>query len=71
MMKDIWLVHPAKFYFKGKTSHAAFAPERGRSALDAVELMSVGTNYLREHVVDNAEPTILQTVAGFHRISYG
>ena len=26
----------AKFYFKGKTSHAAFAPERGRSALDAV-----------------------------------
>ena len=44
----------AKFYFKGKTSHAAFAPERGRSALDAVELMSVGANYLREHVVDKA-----------------
>lgn len=42
----------AKFYFKGKTSHAAFAPERGRSALDAVELMSVGSNYLREHVID-------------------
>ena len=41
-----------KFFFKGKTSHAAFAPERGRSALDAVELMSVGCNYLREHVVD-------------------
>lgn len=42
----------AKFYFKGKTSHAAFAPERGRSALDAVELMNVGSNYLREHVID-------------------
>lgn len=42
----------AKFYFKGKTSHAAFAPERGRSALDAVELMNVGSNYLREHVMD-------------------
>lgn len=41
-----------KFHFSGKTSHAAFAPERGRSALDAVELMSVGCNYLREHVID-------------------
>lgn len=41
-----------KFYFSGKTSHAGFAPERGRSALDAVELMSVGCNYLREHVMD-------------------
>jgi len=42
----------AKFYFKGKTAHAAFAPDRGRSALDAVELMNVGSNYLREHVMD-------------------
>lgn len=42
----------AKFYFSGRTSHAAFAPERGRSALDAVELMNVGSNYLREHVMD-------------------
>lgn len=42
----------AKFYFRGKTSHAAFAPERGRSALDAVELMNVGSNYLREHTMD-------------------
>ena len=41
-----------RFFFHGKTSHAAFAPERGRSALDAVELMSVGANYLREHVPD-------------------
>ena len=41
-----------KFRFHGKTSHAAFAPERGRSALDAVEIMSVGANYLREHVPD-------------------
>jgi len=42
----------AKFYFKGISSHAGFAPERGRSALDAVELMNVGVNYLREHVID-------------------
>lgn len=43
-----------RFYFTGVTSHAAAAPERGRSALDAVELMAVGTNYLREHVLDKA-----------------
>ncbi|MCD8019931.1 MAG: amidohydrolase [Clostridiales bacterium] len=42
----------ARFYFKGISSHAAFAPEQGRSALDAVELMNVGSNYLREHVID-------------------
>lgn len=55
----------AKFYFKGKTSHAAFAPERGRSALDAVELMSVGTNYLREHVIDKARIHYTTNSGGF------
>ncbi|MFW2543690.1 M20 family metallopeptidase [Primorskyibacter sp. 2E107] len=38
------------FHFKGRTSHAAVSPHLGRSALDAVELMNVGVNYLREHV---------------------
>tara|TARA_R110002020_G_scaffold109430_16_gene253195 strand:- start:60797 stop:62245 length:1449 start_codon:yes stop_codon:yes gene_type:complete len=38
------------FHFSGRTAHAAVAPHLGRSALDAVELMSVGVNYLREHV---------------------
>src|SRR5512138_1069844 len=38
------------FTFKGKTSHAAGAPWVGRSALDAVEIMNVATNYLREHL---------------------
>lgn len=38
------------FHFTGRTAHAAVAPHLGRSALDAVELMSVGVNYLREHV---------------------
>lgn len=42
------------FNFKGVTSHAAAAPEQGRSALDAAELMSVGVNYLREHVIQEA-----------------
>jgi aminobenzoyl-glutamate utilization protein B len=38
-----------KVIFHGKTAHAAGDPWSGRSALDAVELMSVGVNYLREH----------------------
>lgn len=42
------------FRFKGKSSHAAGSPHLGRSALDAVELMNVGCNYLREHIIDQA-----------------
>lgn len=38
------------FTFRGKTAHSAGAPWTGRSALDAVELMNVATNYLREHL---------------------
>ncbi len=40
--------------FFGKEAHAAAAPEKGRSALDACELTNIGLNYLREHV----EPTV-------------
>jgi aminobenzoyl-glutamate utilization protein B len=40
----------AKFRFTGKASHAAAAPERGRSALDGVEAMNMMVNMLREHV---------------------
>ena len=43
-------LNSAKFHFTGRTSHAGATPEKGRSALDAVELMNVGANYLREHV---------------------
>lgn len=43
-------MNTARFTFHGTSSHAAAAPEQGRSALDAVELMNVGVNYLREHV---------------------
>jgi aminobenzoyl-glutamate utilization protein B len=38
------------FTFTGKTSHSGSAPWNGRSALDAVELMNIATNYLREHL---------------------
>lgn len=44
----------AFFRFTGKSAHAASAPFLGRSALDAVELMNVGANYLREHIVPEA-----------------
>ncbi|RHO54623.1 amidohydrolase [Ruminococcaceae bacterium AM07-15] len=42
------------FRFKGRTSHAASTPFLGRSALDACELMSMGVNYLREHIIPEA-----------------
>ncbi|MBI3261798.1 MAG: amidohydrolase, partial [Acidobacteria bacterium] len=39
-----------EYTFNGETAHSASAPWRGRSALDAVELMNVGWNYRREHL---------------------
>jgi aminobenzoyl-glutamate utilization protein B len=42
------------FTFVGRSSHAAAAPHLGRSALDAVELMNVGVNYMREHMPSDA-----------------
>lgn len=39
-----------RFNFEGAAAHAAGAPWRGRSALDAVELMNIGWNYRREHL---------------------
>ncbi len=42
------------YKFRGVASHAAGDPEHGRSALDAVELMNTGVQYLREHTKDDA-----------------
>ena len=51
---DIWQSQDIKNYtFHGVSAHASKAPEAGRSALDAAELMNVGVNYLREHVADD------------------
>jgi len=47
-------VNGVKFHYYGKTSHAAGNPEQGRSALDAIELMNLGVNFLREHIIDDA-----------------
>ena len=46
-------LNSAIFHFKGRTAHAGGDPHNGRSALDAAELMSVGANYLREHVTSD------------------
>src|SRR5436309_13400557 len=42
------------YAFRGRASHAAASPHLGRSALDALELMNVGVNYLREHMPSDA-----------------
>lgn len=57
-------VNSAKFIFHGKTAHAAGDPFNGRSALDAVELMNVGANYLREHVIPDARLHYVITEGG-------
>lgn len=43
----------ARFLFHGVAAHAAMAPDRGRSALDAVMLMGTGIEFLREHIPSN------------------
>ena len=42
------------YRFHGRATHAAGQPHLGRSALDACELMNVGVNYLREHMIQEA-----------------
>jgi aminobenzoyl-glutamate utilization protein B len=43
-----------RYSFAGVAAHASTSPHRGRSALDAVELMSVAVNYMREHIKEDA-----------------
>ena len=47
-------INSVKFKFHGRTAHAAGDPQNGRSALDAVELMNIGANYMREHMNSEA-----------------
>ena len=53
-----------QYKFTGVASHAAGAPEKGRSALDAVELMNIGVQFLREHMSDKARVHYAITDAG-------
>ena len=54
----------AMFTFHGVAAHAAMAPDRGRSALDAVMLMGTGIEYMREHVPSNARIHYIITKGG-------
>ena len=53
-----------QYTFHGVASHASAAPEYGRSALDAVELMNIGVQFLREHMSDRARVHYAITDAG-------
>jgi aminobenzoyl-glutamate utilization protein B len=57
-------VDSVKYEYFGKTAHAAGSPEHGRSALDAIELMNIGVNFLREHVVQEARIHYVIEVGG-------
>lgn len=52
------------YRFHGISAHAAGCPEMGRSALDALELMNIGCNFLREHMMDAARVHYAITDAG-------
>lgn len=54
----------AKFRFNGVSSHAAVAPERGRSALDGVEAMNYMTNLMREHIPQESRMHYVITSGG-------
>ncbi len=55
VVKDSTLANFQLLYtFHGTAAHAAACPEMGRSALDALELMNVGCNFLREHMSEKA-----------------
>lgn len=57
-------IQSSRFRFNGVAAHAGGSPHLGRSALDAVELMNVGANYLREHVLDSTRIQYIITDGG-------
>lgn len=54
----------AKFTFTGLAAHASSSPHQGRSALDGVELMNIGTNYMREHLRETSRVHYVVTSGG-------
>lgn len=53
-----------EFTFEGTSAHAAVSPEAGRSALDGVQLLNTGVEYVREHVPDEANIHYVITEGG-------
>lgn len=62
--KSYLAVKQAYFRFTGRAAHAGESPHLGRSALDALELMNVGVNFMREHMPSNARVHYAITDAG-------
>lgn len=56
--------YQVKYIFDGIPAHAGSVPHLGRSALDAVELMNVGVQFLREHITDDCRIHYAITDAG-------
>lgn len=54
----------AKYTFTGLPAHASSSPDKGRSALDGVELMNVGPNYMREHIKETSRIHYVVTNGG-------
>jgi len=57
-------LNSVKFTFHGQAAHAAANPDQGKSALDAVELMNTGVNFLREHIIQEARVHYVITDGG-------
>jgi len=55
---------PVRYKFHGLASHASASPHEGRSALDAVELMNIGANFMREHLPEDARIHYVITKGG-------
>lgn len=53
-----------KFTFSGLPAHASASPDQGRSALDAVELMNTGVNFMREHIKESSRIHYVITEGG-------
>ena len=57
-------INSAIFHYHGKTAHASGSPWKGRSALDACELLNIGANYMREHIPDKSRIHYVYKEAG-------
>jgi len=62
--KSMLALTSVKFQFKGRSAHGGSAPDAGRSALDAVELMDIGMNYVRGHLPQEARIMYVITKGG-------
>lgn len=76
---DVLATAQLRYSFHGTAAHAALAPHLGRSALEAVELMSVGMGFLREHLlpelrihyaIDNAGDAAVNTIQAEASVIY-